>query len=165
MAPGFESRTVNDLALVSVLDHRIDQSKSLELDDWVLPIAERALKKKGYAYIVHRDRSLVSNITRDALESPTFEFMATLRPSSARWVLLLVLEDSTSKMTFGSTGTAEMSGYLFDTQNSVLSWRNKELSRSGQGGLIGMAMKGLMERLAIELATGAMFQTLPARPK
>lgn len=165
VAPGFDSLTVEELAVLPVLDHRVDQSKPLNLDGSVLPIAKDSLKERGYMYTVHRDRSLVSNITRDALETPTPEFIATLQPSSARWVLVLALEDFASKITFGSTASAEMSGYLFDRKNRVLSWRNKELGRAGQGGLLGMALKGVMEKAALEGAATSMFHALPTRPK
>jgi hypothetical protein len=163
MAAGFDAVMVDRVYVLPVLDHRIDQSKLLKLDDWVLPIAERSLEKRGYVYEVYRDRSLVSSITRYSLEAPAREFIESLPPQSARWVLVLALDDSSSKLTFGSTGNAEMSGYLFDKQNAELSWWNKELGRVGQGGLIGMAVKGLMERSAIEQAARKMFQTLPKR--
>ncbi len=162
---GFDGKTVESVTVLPVLDHRIDQTKQLKLDKWVLPHAERSLKKRGYKYNVEQDRSLLLNISHDTLEVPTEEFIKSLPPESARWVLILVLDDSSSKMTFGSTGNAEMSGYLFDKGNSRLAWRNKEIGRSGQGGLIGMALKGTMERTAIEMATIEMFKTLPSRKK
>jgi hypothetical protein len=158
---GFDSNSINSIAVLPVLDHRIDQSQRLDLDAWVLPRAEGFLKKKGYSYTIERNRSLIANISRDDLASPSRDFIASLPPASARWVLILVLDDSSSKLTFGSTGNAEMSGYIFDKDKGKLTWRNKELGRVGQGGLIGMMMKGLMERSAIEQATIQMFQTLP----
>jgi hypothetical protein len=160
---GFDCTTVDSVAVLPVLDQRIDKSKQLDLDDWVLPIAERSLKKLGYSYNIERDRSLLSNISQDDLEAATGNFIASLPPVGSRWTLVLALDDSSSKMTFGSTGNAEMSGYLFDKKNGQLTWRNKELGRMGQGGLIGMMMKGMMERGAIEQATIQMFQTLPNR--
>jgi hypothetical protein len=162
---GFDCTTVDSVAVLPVLDHRIDQSKQLKLDDWILPVAEKSLKKLGYVCSIELDRSLLSNISQDALEAPTGNFIASLPPANARWILVLSLDDSSSKMTFGSTGNAEMSGYLFDKENAQLTWRNKELGRMGQGGLIGMMMKGMMERGAIEQAAVQMFQTLPNRKK
>jgi hypothetical protein len=160
---GFDSAAVDSLAVLPVLDHRIDKKKQLKLDDWVMPIAKRSLKKLGYAYSLEKDRSVLLGISQDDLEAPTNDFIASLPPSNARWILILSLEDSTSKMTFGSTGNAEMSGYLFDKEIGQITWRNKEVGQAGQGGLIGMTMKGLMERSAIEMAAGQMFQALPSR--
>ncbi len=143
----------------------MDQSKQLKLDEWVLPIAERNLEKKGYIYSIQRDPSLVEAISRDTLEAATPEWIASIEPQASRYILMLVLEDSSSKLTFGSTGSAELSGYLFDKQSRSLVWRNKELARLGQGGLIGMAMKSTMERSAIEQATIQMLRTFPSRKK
>lgn len=162
---GFDCTTVDSVSVLPVLDQRIDKSKQLNLDDWVLPIAERSLKKLGYSYNIERNRSLLSNISQDDLEAPTGNFIVSLPPAGSRWILVLALDDSSSKMTFGSTGNAEMSGYLFDKENGQLTWRNKELGRVGQGGLMGMMLKGMMERGAIERATNQMFQTLPNRNK
>ncbi len=166
VASGFDVKSVENVAVLPVLDHRIDQAKSLNLDAWVLPTVARSLKQRGYSYVVYRDRSLIAKISREALESPTREFIASLQPESARWILFLVLDDSLSKLTLnGSRGNAEMSGYLFDKANGELSWRNKEIGRDGFGGLVGMAMKGAMEKSAIELAARKMFQPLPKRKK
>lgn len=162
---GFDSITVENVTLLPVLDHRIDKSKELKLDKWVKPIAEQSLKELKYSYRFETDRSLVSNISPDALEDPTPEFIASLRPQSDNWILLLVLEDATSEMTFGSTGNAEMSGYLFDKANRQVVWENKELGQIGQGGLLGMMMAGVMQQSAIEQATTHMFQTLPTRKR
>ena len=43
--------------------------------------------------------------------------IAALGPEQARYVLLLVLEDSAVKFGIGKTTTAEMTGYLFDKVN------------------------------------------------
>lgn len=165
IAPGFSTGAVDQIALLPVIDNRVDKSTKLKLDDWILPMAEKSLDEKGYAYSLYNDQSLVSGITLDALEAKDPDFIAKVGPSSTRWVLLFVLEDSSSKLTFGSTGTAEMSGYLFDKKSKKLCWRDKEVSQVGQGGLIGMLMKGGMEESAIEAAARSILQTLPLHVK
>ncbi len=162
---GFDFGTVDDVTVLPVVDHRIDQSKQLKLDAWVLKLTSQNLEWRGYSCTIERDRSLVSGISREEIEAPTRDFIESLPPAPARWVLVLVLEDSSSKMTFGSTGNAEMAGYLFDKTTGQLIWRNKELSRMGQGGLVGMAMKGGMEKSAIKGAVNQMFETFPKRPR
>jgi len=161
MASNFNYKTQQVISVLPVLDHRIDQSKQLSLDDWILPMAEDFLKKRGYYYSIHRERSLVLNISSDALESPTKEFITSLKPASSNLVLIFVLEDSTSKMTFGSSGNAEMSGYLFDKVDANLIWRDKEVAQVGQGGLAGMLIKKWMEEGAVQQAAMKVLQTLP----
>ena len=163
VSPSFDAGAVDRVYLLPAVDHRIDKTKALELDAWLAPPAERTLAERGYPAIVVQDRSLVEHITRDDLEEPEPEWIGSLGPATGRWVMLLVLEDSVAKTTFGSTGSAEMAGYLFDRRNRALVWRNKDTGQFGQGGLIGMAMKGMMERSAIEMAAMGIFQGLPVR--
>ncbi len=163
MALQFQPSQVDRLVVLPVLDHRVDRQGVMDLDARILPIAERELARLGYGYVVVRDRQSIEGIAREDLESPSSEWIGTLGPPGTRWVMTLVLEASSSSLTFGSTGLAEMTGYLFDKQTHTLLWKNKELSQVGQGGLFGMMMKGMMEGLAIETAAELMFRTLPDR--
>lgn len=163
MAPQFQPSQVDKLVVLPVLDHRVDRQGVLDLDARILPIAERELTRLGYGYVVVRDRQSIEGIAREDLESPSSEWIGTLGPPGTRWVMTLVLEASSSSLTFGSTGLAEMTGYLFDKQTHTLLWKNKELGQVGQGGLFGMMMKGMMEGWAIETAAELMFRTLPDR--
>lgn len=160
-ATGFQAQVIDQLVVLPVVDHRIDKSSGLDLDGLVLPLAERHLTDKYYPYTVVRDGAMIQQVTPVLLESPSRDWLSTLGPLGSRWVLLLVLEDVSSSVSFGSTGHAELSGYLFDKDQRTVVWRNKELSRVGQGGLIGMAMKGMMEPTAIKAATNEMFRALP----
>ena len=163
LSTSFDAGAVDRVHLLPALDHRIDKSKELKLDDWLAEPARRTLAERGYSAVVMEDRALVEHITRDDLEAPDANWVGSLGPPSGRWIMLLVLEDSVAKTTFGSSGSAEMTGYLFDRQNGILVWKNKETGQFGQGGLIGMAMKGMMERSAIEMAAMQLFQGLPLR--
>ena len=164
-SPSFNADTVDRVYLLPIVDHRIDKTKALKLDEWLTKRAENALTERGYPAVLVEDRATVEHISRDDLETPAADWVGSLEPASARWIMLLVLEDSIAKTTFGSTGSAEMSGYLFDRNDKTLAWRNKETGQFGQGGLIGMAMKGVMERSAIERAASNVFQGLPVRGK
>ena len=163
IATGFDCADVDSVQVLPVLDLRVDQSEQLDLDKLVFPIAENFLEDRGYPYTLEPDRSFLSDISRDDLEAPTREFITSLPPAPAKWVLVLSLDASSTELGFGATGNAEMSGYLFDKQNGQLTWRNKELGRVGQGGLIGLAMQGLMEESAIQQANRLVFQALPYR--
>jgi hypothetical protein len=163
VAPEFRASQVEQLAVLPVLDHRIERQGSIDLDAQILPIAERELTRLGYAYTIVRDRHAIERIERGDFEHPSPGEIAALEPSTSRWLLALVVESSASSLTFGSTGTAELTGYLFDRQARVLVWKNKELGRVGQGGLLGMALKGMMEGAAIEQAAMQMFRALPDR--
>jgi hypothetical protein len=163
VAEGYNLGTVDQIVVLPIVDARISQAENLALDDWVLPIAARSLNELGYIYSVEPDRSLISHVARDELEDPTPAFVKSLQPTSARWILLIALDDSTSKLTFGSTGNAEMTGYLFDRQAEKLIWRNKVLGRFGNIGLVGMVQKGAAEKFAIQAAARDLFLAFPKR--
>lgn len=163
VSPQFRAAQVEQLTVLPVLDHRVARENFFDLDGKILPIAERELTRLGYGYVVVRDRQVVEGIARGDFDSPSPEWIAALGPSGSRWVMTLVLEESSSSLTFGSTGSAEMTGYLFDKQTHTLLWKNKELGRVGQGGFVGMAMRGMMEPAAIDAAADQMFRALPDR--
>ena len=163
VAPQFRASQVEQLTVLPVLDHRVERQSSIDLDAQILPIAERELTRLGYQYRVVRDRHVIDGLERGDFDHPSPEEIAALQPSTSRWLMALILESSASSLTFGSTGTAELTGYLFDKQARALVWKNKELGRVGQGGLLGMALKGMMEGAAIEEAASQMFRALPDR--
>ena len=162
-ADNFDATAMDKVVLLSVVDHRVDKSKEVKLDKWVEPFAKKRLKKAGYEYEIDTAPAYVEAVTLDGLEDADAEMIASLGPDGSRWVMLLVLQDASSKMTFGSTGAAEMTGYIFDRETNTIAWRNKEFAEFSQGGLMGMAMKGAMQRSAIELATDKILKGLPKK--
>jgi hypothetical protein len=164
LAAGFTPAKVDSLCVLPVADHRIDQSRQLNLDGWVIKEVEKQLKRKGYSYTIRKDRSLVENASRDALETPTPEWISDLGPPGSTYVLMLVLEEASTKLTFGKTGQSEIAGYLFDKSNRQVVWRKKQMERMGGGGLIGMAMPSFaLEHDTIVLATRKVMLAFPDR--
>lgn len=164
LGANFDSRAVTEVAVVPVLDIRVDKSEALELDAWVHVPAKRLMGMRGYKVTTFADRALISALqalpTREAIEAEVKDFAI---PNGPRHVLVFGLVDAYSKMTFGSTGNAEMVGYLIDQQRREVVWRNQAVGQIGQGGVIGMFMKGLMARSAIEGATMKLVYSIPPR--
>ena len=161
MAADFEADVMDNIAVLSVVDHRIDTEKEVKLDKWTKPFVKKRMKKAGYDYAFEPAPEYVASVSVDGLEDEDPDMITALGPDNSRWVLLLVLHDASSKMTFGSSGAAEMTGYLFDKQEQKVVWRNKEFAEMSQGGLMGMALKGSMQRSAIEMATHQILAALP----
>ena len=80
-------------------------------------------------------------------------------------MLVVCLDDLASKITFGSTGNAEVSGFLFDKEKGELVWAGKGVGQAGQGGLMGMTMVGMMKGEAIGSALYNLLSGIPNRPK
>lgn len=164
ISDGFNQERIDNIALLPVADLRFDKSKELKnLDRWVHNVFKRQLKRKRYSFNIFLDSSLVANVTEEDITNPKSHWISTLGPSGARWVLLPILHDSSSKLTFGSTGNAEFSAALYDRENGTMIWRHKAAQKAGAGGLAGMAMKGAMEKTAILEAANDVISVLPTQ--
>jgi hypothetical protein len=166
LGAGFDTRAISKVAVAPALDMRIDKSEALELDKHVHIVAKQLMEQRGYTVVTYADRSLISTLqaqpTRDAIEPMVKDFMI---PDGPRHVLLFGLIDAYSKMTFGSTGNAEMFGYLVDQERHEVLWSSKAVGQIGAGGLLGMSMKGWMTQSAIHMATQNLVFSIPPREK
>lgn len=150
--------------LMPVVDLRLDKTKNLHLDDnarkWLSP----GFEKKGYGRPrLVADRKMVEFLMEDDFTQPDSGLLATLGPSDARWLFCPVLHDFKSKITFGSTANVEISGYIVDKKRGKIVWRHKGIGQAGQGGLIGMAMKGMVEEEALDSALLTLLSAVPSK--
>jgi len=154
--------TIGKIVVLPALDARSGQKASVKLDG-IQPQVVKHLKKKRY--LSEAGAAPASEMVEEDLKEAKPEFVAKLGPADARWILVVCLADVTSKMTFGSTGNAEVSGYLYDKQDGKLIWKEKGVGQAGQGGLMGMAMKGAMKSAALNGAINNLMSRVPNRPK
>jgi len=161
----FDPNEVNKIYVLPVVDLRFDRSTELgERNDWVHKIIEKNLVSKDYNTDLLIDRSIVTDLIEEDLLEPDADRMHNLvNIEEARWLFIPYLLDSRSKMTFGSTGNAEVGAMMYDLVADTLIWRDKAIGKEGQGGLIGMALKGTMERSAIEKATKELMKSFPGK--
>jgi len=148
--------------VLPVVDLRFNKEPELpKLNKWILGTVKSSLKRKKYTFTIVSDTSLVGNITEEDLQTVDAEWVKDLGPTGSRWVMVIALLDAKSKLTFGSTGNAEVAGYLFDRMDGSIVWRDKGIGSVGQGGLIGMFLKGLMIGDAINMATSDLMRSFP----
>lgn len=148
--------------LMPVIDLRVDKSKNLRLDDNAFKHLSPAFEKKGFRPLrVVKDRKLVESMMEDDFTQPDSSYLATLGPAEARWLFFPLLHDFKSKLTFGSTANAEISGYIIDKKRGRIVWRHKGIGQAGQGGLIGMAMKGMVGEEAVNSALHSLAAAIP----
>lgn len=158
----FGQERVENITVLPVVDLRFNKESELpKLDKWVLGEVKSKLKRKEYTFTIASDTSFVDNITEEDLQEVDAEWVKNLGPSGSRWVIVIALLDAKSKLTFGSTGNAEVSGYLFDKKEGSMVWRDKGIGKVGQGGLVGMLLKGSMLRDAIKKATVDLMNSFP----
>jgi hypothetical protein len=160
----FDAHAVTEVALAPVLDLRVDKSEALELDAWVHASARQFMTRRGYPVRLYADRSLIAALetlpTREEIAARVKDFEL---PGAPRHILVFGLIDAYSKLTFGSTGNAEMVAYLVDTQRREVVLSHKVVSQAGQGGVVGMFMRGLIGRTAIETAAMKLVHSIPPR--
>jgi hypothetical protein len=162
-SPDFKPMEIVSLTLLPPLDGRLDRSSKVDLQKAINKRVEGKLKDRKYIVVIAPASTSLSESTPGQLASPSPDWVRSLPPAESRWIMLIRLDDVSSKITFGSTGSAEISGYLFDKQNAKMLWHDKAIGRAGQGGLLGMALIGLMEDAAIEEAVNSLMSSLPKR--
>jgi hypothetical protein len=165
LAPGFQPPALNEIKLLPALDVRIDKNVEVNVQGKIREAGKKILESKGYRVSLSENIGDVVQIMEDDLKAGDSKWIKRLGPPEARWVMVLVLVDVTTKLTFGSTGNAEVSGFLYNKESGTIAWRDKGIGRAGQGGLIGMAMKGMMAGEAISGAISNLLASIPNRPK
>ena len=164
LAPDFQSGAVSEIDVLPAIDARIDKGIEVDLEKQLRGEVESLLKNRGYK-VSNSDRTDdIGQITEDELKSGAPELIRRLGPPGARHVMVILLLDVKTKLTFGSTGTAEVAGFIYDKEAEKLIWRDKGISKIGQGGLLGMAMKSMMDEQAISMANRNLVASIPKRP-
>lgn len=161
----FDPQRVDTIALLPAVDDRADKTEKVNVQRVVASYAKRALKARGYRLENVPPNETNTQMVKEDIESPSEQWIRQLGPGDMNWIMIVVLDDVSTKLTFGSTGNADLTAYLFDKQASKLVWRDKGVGKLGQGGLVGMAMKGVMAESAIQIAIDHMTFSIPVKKK
>lgn len=165
LAPAFQPPAVGEIRVLPVVDARVDKQQKTDIEKHVRGAAVKTLEKKGYRATSTDDRGAAGEIAEEDLKSSDASWVKQLGPSDARFVMVLAVLDIKTKLTFGSTGNAEVSGVLYDKTAGVALWRDKGIGQAGQGGLAGMLFKGTMDESAVSAAMFNLFASLPGKKK
>ncbi len=163
--PDFPPSTLSEIIILPPVDLRVDKKINVNLERQIRKASERAIVKKGYNVTTSEDFGADNQILEEDLKTSNSDWIKQLGPTNSRYVMVLCLVDVVSKLTFGSTANAEVAGYLYDKESGNIIWRDKGVGKTGQGGLIGMATKGLMDEDAIALALNNLLASIPKKPK
>ena len=161
-AAGFHPEVMDTVYVLPVVDARAD--KKLDLNDARLQktLAD-SLRRKRYHTVLLSDGLLVAGLTDEDVRDPTHDWIRRTGPSEARWVMLLVVTELSRKLTFGSTGNAEVTLAILDKQQGAVVWQDKALGRAGQGGLLGMMLVSTMDDEALAAAVRQVLQKIPRK--
>jgi len=163
---GFQPEVIDKITLLPVVDARIGKKIQGNFNWYILGKGEEILRKKGYQVGFSDNIGEISQITEGDLKSGDSEWIKRLGPSDARYVMVVVLVGvGTGFHGFGSSGGAEVAGYLYNKDNGTMVWRDMGRgSVQGQGGLIGLATKSALSWNAITAAMKNLLSTIPKRP-
>jgi hypothetical protein len=159
--PRFAS--IEQIVILPVVDNRAGKKDKVSLES-LRKAAINNLKHKKYE-VSASDSTGVGELLIDDLNDANPSWVKRLGPADSRWVMVVGLDDVHSKITFGSTGNAEVFGFLFDKQDGSVVWKSTGVGQAGQGGLMGMAFKGMMSGAALDNAMANLMSGIPKRPK
>lgn len=152
------------ITMLPVVDSRIEKKENINIQKEIREVCADLLDDLEYQVRQADTTGEAGEITEDALKVADAQWIRTLGPKDARWIMVIVFQDAASKMTFGSSGNAEVAGYLFDKMKGAMVWKDKGIGQAGQGGCIGMAMKGTMAGEALRKATKDLMAGFPPKP-
>lgn len=155
---------IQNISVLPVVDARAGKKAGVNLGKLQGSVV-RVLKKKRYFVGAASTSGEAGEIAIEDIGSADPKYIRKLGPPSERWVMVVFLDDVASKITFGSTGNAELQGYLFDKDSGDLIWKAKGVGQAGQGGLVGMTMKGMMKGAALDAAVSSLLASVPNLPK
>jgi hypothetical protein len=160
---GFSPDQMDKVYVLPVIDDRVNTAIKIDINKKVDGITRHNLEGKRYTVEFMTDPSAVAGISGEDLKAGNAEVFAKLGPPDAKWVIVFVLEELSTRLTFGSTGNAEITMIIVDRQNKRVVWRDKGVGHAGQASLVGMAMIGMMGEAALDEALKQIFQKIPAR--
>lgn len=155
---------IDQIVILPVVDTRPGKKDNVNLQS-LRKSAMNNLKRKNYAVDQTDNKGTAGDILEEDLNDAKPEWIKRLGPQQARWVMVVGLSEAHSKITFGSTGNAEVIGFLFDKQDGSVLWKGTGIGQAGQGGLMGMAMKGMMTGAALDNAMRNLLSGIPKLSK
>jgi hypothetical protein len=161
--PSYPELGIDVITLLPAIDARVDTTEEVNVQEQIREKGKDKLEGKGYEVTLSDITGNAGQITEDLLKSGDSQWIERLGPPEARWTMVLMLVDVSTKLTFGSTGNAEVVGYLFDREKGTIVWRDKGIGKVGQGGLLGMVLKGAMDEEAISEAMNDLMSSFPKR--
>lgn len=156
---------IEKIEILPVVDARAGRKDSVDVDKYLRGTVGKNLTSKNYAVTLNDSTGSVGEIAEEDLDGAKPDWIRRLGTSDSRWVMVVGIRDVHSKTTFGSTGNAEVFGLLYDKDSGSVVWKGEGRGQVGQGGLLGMAMKGVMSASAIQAAAFNLLKDVPKVPK
>lgn len=166
MDPAFQERVGTTLYVLPVIDARKDTSAKFNMESDIRKPVARRLRKKGYEVELLSNLGVGEGTPSAAVAEMSQEELCALGPQEAPSVLVLYLDDASSKyVVMGYTFKVEMTGLLLDKQRKMVLWKDRGIGTQGQGGLISGLMAPSVRSGALSSAVGGMLMSFPKKAK
>lgn len=164
--PAFQEQVGAKLYVLPAVDLRKDMSETLNLDNDIRKPFAHGLRKKGYEVELLNDFGGGEDIPAATVAEMSQDELFALGPQQASSVLVLYLDDASSKYTvIGFTFKMELTGLLLDKQRKVILWKDKGVGSSGQGGLISGLVAPMVKSNALSSSINSMLLSFPKKIK
>ncbi len=168
MDQSFSPLDVQTITVLPAVDFRRDRAvriDEIELQKLVAEVLGRSLREKQYEVTFPSELWVRPCLEIDDIAEVDASCVKMHGPKEARWVLLVLLENLQKRTAFGSGVRAEVSGLLFDTSHGRVVWRDSGQRRLGQGGMVGVAMGGLLDKTVLQESVVDLMETFPRKSR
>jgi hypothetical protein len=164
--PAFSSYGIESVALLPVVDRRVDRRVDFDLEGQVRSRARRMLERRRYAVVMPASFGDGRPLAMDEVSEMNTSELVALGPATNRFLMIVYVEDvRSSYVVMANTFKIELSATLLDKEKTAVLWRHKCVVTGGQAGLISAGLSylttpGENTSKCLEF----MLDTLPKRP-
>jgi hypothetical protein len=162
--PDLENMGFDTVTFLPVVDRRVDKSYDIDLEKDVGGRVVKDLEKKGYTVLRADAFSQSANVPNNEVAEMEAHELAELGPDNAERMLVVYLDDVSSKTALGYSFKMESTAVLVDKSSGSMLWKDKGIGSAGQGGMLGCAMAGATKGEAMGLSVKEMMGSFPKTP-
>jgi hypothetical protein len=153
------------ITLLPVVDRRVDKSHDLNLESSIGGRVEKKLKGKGYTVIRPGAFSDTLQVTNEEVAEMEPYELKTLGAENMEYMLIVYLDDASSKTALGYTFKMESTALLLNKRTGAMLWKDKGIGSQGQGGLAGCLMSPMVKGEAMDICISNMLDSFPNSPR
>jgi len=159
-----EEMKIETVTLMPVVDRRVDKSYNINLESSIGDKVAKKLQKKGYTVIRPGAFSDTLEFTNEDVAEMEARELGAIGTAETDYMLLVYLDDASSKTALGYSFKMEATGLLLKKQTAAMLWKDKGIGSQGQGGLAGCMMSSMVKGEAINACLTDMLSSFPNAP-
>lgn len=162
--PNLDHMQIDTITLLPVVDRRMDRSVSTTPEDLLGSRVKKAVEKLGYEVNTPGVFSPTAEIPNEEIAEMDVTELATLGPEDAKVLLIVFLDDASSKTALGYSFKIEATAILLNKRTQSILWKDKGIGTSGQGGLVGCLMAPMIKSGSTDTCVRSVLASFPKHP-